>query len=77
VTVNLDGEVVGSAYASFYPGNAGRPQRLGLQFYAGNALLAPDADLTRVMTARVMDTCTGTDQDFTFNSLKIDVISAS
>jgi hypothetical protein len=40
-------------------------------------LLAPDADLTRVITAKVMDSCTGAGQDFTFDNLKIDVIAAS
>ena len=46
-------------------------------FYpVGNALLAPGVDLTRVVTARVADSCTGAGQDYTFESLKIDVVAA-
>jgi hypothetical protein len=76
LTVNLDGEVTGSAYVQFYAAGAGTRQRLGVHFYPSNALFAPGDDLTRAMTARVMDTCTGPGQDFTFTALKIDVISA-
>jgi hypothetical protein len=73
----LDGEFIGSAYAGFYPGSEGRTQKIGLYFYPVNGLMAPDVDLTRVMVARVSDSCTGADQNFTFKSLKLDVIGAS
>lgn len=76
VMLSLDGEQVGSAYAYFYPGGLGA-RRLGIYFYPGNALLGPNADLTRVITAKVLDSCTGADQDFTFDNLRIDVIAAS
>jgi hypothetical protein len=76
VNVSLDGEVVAYAHAGFYQGSAGRTQTLGLYFYPGNALFASDDSLSHVMTARVIDTCTGTGQDFAFESLKIDVIAA-
>ena len=55
---------------------AGRSQTIGLYFYPTNALLAPDADLSHIVTAKVMDTCTGSGQDFTFESFKLDVIGA-
>jgi Collagen triple helix repeat (20 copies) len=77
LTLNLDGELTGSAYVQFYPGGAGTHQRMGVYFYPSNVLFAPGDDLTRAMTARVKDTCTGAGQDFTFTALKIDVISAS
>jgi hypothetical protein len=76
LNVILDGEYVGSAYAGWYSGAGGRTQTLGVSFYPG-ALLAPGDDLTRAMTVRVSDTCTGAGQDFTFDAFKVDVISAS
>jgi hypothetical protein len=75
VRLSLGGDPLGSAYAYFYPGAPA--QRIGVYFYPGNALLGPNADLTRVVTANVMDSCTGAGQDFTFDNLKIDVIAAS
>ena len=48
-----------------------------MYFYPVSGLMAPDADLTRVLVARVSDSCTGDGQNFTFKSLKLDVIGAS
>lgn len=73
----LDGEYIGSAYAGFYPGSAGRTQKIGVYLYPVNGLMAPDVDITHVFAARVTDSCMGADQNFTFKSLKLDVIGAS
>lgn len=73
----LDGEFIGSAYAGFYPGSEGRTQKIGIYLYPVNGLMAPDLDLTHVVIARVADSCTGDGQNFTFKSLKLDVIGAS
>jgi Collagen triple helix repeat (20 copies) len=75
LNVIIDGEYVGSAYAGWYAGSAGRTQTLGVSFYP-SALLAPGDELTRAMAVRVSDTCTGAGQDFTFESFKADVIAA-
>lgn len=77
VNVLVDGEFMGSAYTSFYPGSAGRTQKVGIGFYPLAALMAPDSDQAHVVTARVQDSCAGADQNFTFRSLLLDVISAS
>jgi hypothetical protein len=61
----------------FYPGSAGQSQRLAVSFFPTSALFGPDFDLTHVITARVLDTCTGAGQEFTFDALKIDVVSVS
>jgi hypothetical protein len=77
IGVFVDGQSIGSAYASFYPGSEGRSQTLGFYFYPTSALIGPGSDLTHVLTARVLDSCTGTGQEFTFDALKIDVVSVS
>jgi hypothetical protein len=77
VNVSVDGDFIGSAYASFYPGVAGRTQTVGLYFYPTNGLLAPDSDRRHLIIAKVVDSCTGAGQDFTFDSFKVDVIGAS
>jgi hypothetical protein len=77
VNVLIDGEFVGSAYLGFYEGSAGRTQRIGLSFYPLAGLMAPDSDQAHVVSARVYDTCKGVDQNFTFKSLRLDVVSAS
>jgi hypothetical protein len=77
LSVYLDGEQLASGSAYFYSGAGGRAQTISLYFYPGNALLGPDSELTRVMTAKVMDSCTGTGQDFTFESLEIDIVALS
>ena len=77
IGVFVDGHSIGSAYAYFHPSGAGRLQSAGFSFYPSSALLGPDAGLTHVLTARVLDSCTETGQDFTFDSLKIDVVSVS
>lgn len=77
LSIVLDGEFAGSGSTSFHPSWAGRVHTLAVSFYpVGNALLAPGADLTRVVTARVADSCAGAGQDYTFESLKIDVVAA-
>jgi hypothetical protein len=73
----LDGEFIGSAYVGFYPGSGGRTQKIPINFYSLSGLMAPDSDLTRVVMARASDSCTGGEQNFTFKSLKLDVIGAS
>jgi hypothetical protein len=73
----LDGESIGWVSVGFYPGSGGRTQKVPLNFYPLSGLMAPDSDLARVVVARVSDSCTGTEQNFTFKSLKLDVIGAS
>jgi len=73
----LDGEFIGSAYVGFYPGSGSRTQKIPINFYPLSGLMAPDSDLTHVVVARVSDSCTGAEQNFTFKSLKLDVIGAS
>ena len=77
VNVLIDGEFVGSAYVSFFEGSAGRTQRIGLSFYPNAGLMAPDSDQAHVVTARVYDACKGVDQNFTFKSLRLDIVGAS
>jgi Collagen triple helix repeat (20 copies) len=77
IGIFIDGQSFGSAYASFYPGSEGRSQTLGLYFYPSGALISPGANLTHVITVKALDSCTGTGQEFTFESLKIDVVSVS
>jgi hypothetical protein len=77
LSVLIDGEFVGSASMGFYPQIAGRSQRIGVFFYPSAALMALDADVTHVVAARVSDSCTGADQNFTFKTLQLDVIAAS
>jgi hypothetical protein len=76
VDVYLDNELVGGAFFQFYAGLAGKEQQSAVYMNLNNgALLAPDTDTTHLLTATVADTCTGADEDFTFESLKVDVIS--
>jgi hypothetical protein len=77
VNVLIDGEFVGSAYLGFWEGSANRTQRIGLSFYPLAGLMAPDSDQAHVVSARVYDTCKGVDQNFTFKSLRLDIVSAS
>jgi hypothetical protein len=77
VNVLIDGEFAGSAYAGFFEGSAGRTQRIGLSFYPNAVLMAPESDQAHVVTARVYDTCKGVDQNFTFKSLRLDIVGAS
>ena len=77
VNVLIDGEFVGSGYVGFFQGSADRTQQIGLSFYPTAGLMGPDADTAHVVTARVFDTCQGTDQNFTFKSLRLDIVSAS
>lgn len=77
VNVLVDGEFVGSVYTSFYPGSAGRTQKVGISFYPTAGLTSPDADQAHVVTARVQDSCSGADQNFTFRAFQLDIIGAS
>jgi Collagen triple helix repeat (20 copies) len=77
VNVLIDGDYVGSGYVSFYAGLGGRTQTIGLYFYPTGGLMAPDANVDHMMTAKVSDSCTGTGQDFTFESFKVDIIGVS
>ena len=74
VDVFLDNEFVGGAYFGFYPGGAGTEQKSTLYMNNG-VLLAPDTDTTHLLTATVADNCTGADEDFTFESFRVEVIS--
>jgi hypothetical protein len=76
ITVQDKTKYIGSGSISFYEGGAGRVQTVPISFYSiGGALFAPDADTTHMLTALVSDACGGVDQDFTFESLKVDVIA--
>jgi hypothetical protein len=76
VSLDLDGVIAGSSSAIFHPGLAGHTRTFGIFFFGGgNALLAPGSHTEHVATARVTDSCAGAGQDYTFESLKIDVIS--
>jgi hypothetical protein len=77
VMVLIDGEYVASGFVGFYPGPEGRTQTIGLYFNAPGGLLAPDANVDHMMTAKVSDSCTGADQHFTFESFKVDIIGVS
>ena len=81
VWVGVDGPpsvFLGSGTLEFSPGFAGQTRLVPLSFDAsGGALFAPATDTPHVMEATVYDTCGGADQDFTFKSLKVDVISVS
>ena len=76
VVIYLDGDSIGSAYAGYWPGSEGRTQKLGVYFYPSSAILSSDSDADHLLTAKVLDGCAGTGQDFTFDTLKIDVIAA-
>jgi hypothetical protein len=66
---------IGYASLGFYSGGAGSSQTVPLYFQLGGGFLAPGTDTSRVLSVKVMDGCGGAGQDFTFESLKIDVIS--
>ena len=74
--VMVDGEYVGNAYTSWYSSIAGTTRKAALNFYSsGFALMAPDADSPHILTARAYDSCVNAGQEFTFESLKIDIVS--
>lgn len=75
VSLLVDGVSVASAYVYFYEGSANRQQTLAFSFYPSNALLDPGAPLAHALTARVIDTCTGAGEEFTFDALKISVLA--
>jgi hypothetical protein len=81
IDVYLDGKQFSSSGTSFNPGSAGQEQTLPLLLpdrnsipSRGNALFGSGVDVAHVVTAKVYDRC-GAGQDYTFESLQIDVIS--
>lgn len=74
VQLFIDGEPAAYGWTSYYAGYEGITQTIGLNFYPVAALFADESELTHVLTARVMDSCTGAGQDFTFDALHVDVI---
>ena len=77
VLVTLDGSVAGYADVYFWDGMPATQVRPVSFYPIGGALLAPGTDTDRGLSASVADTCTGVGQDFTFESLKIDVVSVT
>jgi hypothetical protein len=73
--VYVDGALAGSGGMEFYPGEEGKTWQRVIHFDYGGALFAPNTDTPHVATALVTDSCVGVGQNFTFESLKIDVIS--
>ena len=75
-SVTIDGMSSGFTSVQPNPSLTGQTQTVGLNFYGlGNALLAPNSAVQHVAVASVGDTCTGAGQNFTFESVKVDVIS--
>jgi collagen triple helix repeat protein len=72
LNVLVDGDYVGYANAGFYNSN-----------YGGSTFVVPvtvsplfaGAERPHLLTVRVQDTCAGADENFTFESLKIDFVS--
>jgi len=72
LNVLVDGDYVGYANAGFYNSN-----------YGGSTFVVPvtvsplfaGAERPHLLTVRVQDTCVGADENFTFESLKIDFVS--
>jgi hypothetical protein len=57
----------------FYPTN---PKTQVLSFYSvRNAIMAPETATPHLLTVRANDYCAGASQDFTFDSLKVDIIA--
>jgi hypothetical protein len=77
VTVSIDGLPAAYGSVPFYPELAGTTRALGLNFYPVAAVFADESAVSHVLTATVMDSCTGAGQDFTFEKLHIDVIGVS
>jgi hypothetical protein len=77
VQLLVDGVVMGSTFAPYHDSAANREQTLHFTFYPTNVLLDPGVASEHVVTARVGDTCTGVDEEFTFHSLKLNVVSVS
>jgi hypothetical protein len=76
LNVIVDGEYIGSGYVGWYPGAGAATRQVGVSFYPAGALLAPDDVVDHSMAVRVYDTCAGADQNFTFDSFRVDVIAA-
>jgi hypothetical protein len=76
VTVFVDGEQLAVGLAIFTPGfggpsNAGQSVRVPLSF---NPIFPPAAATSHTLTVKVKDGCGGAGQDFTFESLEVDVV---
>lgn len=73
VTVFVDGVqlAVGLAIYTTSPANAGQSVRVPLSF---NPIFPPAVATSHTLTVKVKDGCGGTGQDFTFESLEIDVV---
>jgi hypothetical protein len=78
VNVYLDGGLAGWATVVVAASPHGATARLPLYFNGvGGFLPTPDADTPHVFTANVTDTCAGAGENFTFESLLIDVIAVN
>jgi hypothetical protein len=76
LAVYVDHVWIGNATLSFFPGVAGSTRDVPLFFSGiGGAFLAPGVDTTHRVSVLVGDGCAGADQDFTFQSFKLDVIA--
>jgi hypothetical protein len=73
VDLMVDGTDVTEAYVYFYPTNQ-KTQVLSFYSYR-NAILAPGTATPHLLTARTYDYCAGAAQNFTFDSLKVDIIA--
>ena len=72
LNVQVDGDYVGSTYAGFYgSGVGGTTQVLPVNV----SPLFAGAERPHLLTVHVQDSCAGADENFTFESLKIDFVS--
>jgi hypothetical protein len=77
VSVSIDGLPAAFGSVPFFPEWAGITRAVGLSFHPVAAVFADESALNHILTATVMDSCTGAGQDFTFEKLHIDVIGVS
>ena len=83
VTVKVDGMNAGAASAIGAGPVLGTSVRVPISFhapglgYVGGAFVAPTSDTPHTVTGQVTDSCGGAGQDFTFDSLGVDVMSIS
>lgn len=75
VAFDLDSRYAGFGMAYYYPAYAGKTERVTLNVFGGG-LVAPGVETPHVITARVLDNCAGTGENFTFESFRVDVVSA-
>jgi hypothetical protein len=74
VGLYIDDQWAGDAYVNIGSWNYGQTTTVSVYFNR-LALIAPGQDTTHLLTARVWTGCTGTDEDITFHSLRVDVIA--